>query len=116
MASGASISGLGSGLDTASIVDQFMQLEAAPQTRRESRQTAEKSVVSVLQSLNAKLASLATRAGDLANATAWNSITATSSESKVAVSASSTAAPGGFSVRVEQTAASHRLELASATG
>ena len=42
MASSASISGLGSGLDTASIVDQFMQLEAASQNRLKSRQTSEK--------------------------------------------------------------------------
>ena len=41
----ASISGLGSGLDTASIIDQFMQLEAAPQTRLKSRVASEKSVV-----------------------------------------------------------------------
>ena len=39
----ASVSGLASGLDTATIIDQLMQLEAAPQTRLKSRVTTEKS-------------------------------------------------------------------------
>lgn len=112
----ASISGLGSGLDTASIIDQFMQLEAAPQTRLKSRVASEKSVVSLLQALNTKVAALATRAADLAKPGGLTAITATSSDTKVAVTATGAAGPGGFSVRVDQTAASHRLELANAVG
>ena len=112
----ASISGLGSGLDTASIIDQFMQLEAAPQTRLKSRVASEKSVVSLLQALNTKVAALATRAADLAKPGGLTAITATSSDTKVAVTATGAAGPGGFSVRVDQTAASHRLELADAVG
>lgn len=116
MASSASISGLGSGLDTASIIDQFMQLEATSQTRLKTRQTTEKTASSALQAINTKLAALATKAGDLLKPGAWNAVTATSSESKLAVTATSTAGPGAFSVRVEQTAATHRLELASTVG
>jgi flagellar hook-associated protein 2 len=112
----ASISGLGSGLDTASIVDQFMQLEAAPQSRLKSRVASEKSVVSLLQALNTKVAALATRAADLIKPGGLTAVTATSSDTKVAVTATSAAGPGGFSVRVDQTAASHRLELADAAG
>jgi flagellar hook-associated protein 2 len=112
----ASISGLGSGLDTASIIEQFMQLEAASQTRLKTRQTAEKSVLSALQSLNTKVAALGTRASDLLKPGAFNAVTATSTEAKVAVNATTTAAPGSFSVRVDQTAASHRLEHATAVG
>jgi flagellar hook-associated protein 2 len=112
----ASISGLGSGLDTASIVDQFMQLEAAPQSRLKSRVASEKSVVSLLQALNTKVAALATRAADLVKPGGLTAVTATSSDTKVAVTATSAAGPGGFSVRVDQTAASHRLELADAAG
>ncbi len=116
MASSASISGLGSGLDTASIIDQFMQLEAASQTRLKTRQSTEKTVASALQAINTKLAALTTKAGDLVKPSAWNAVTATSSESKLAITATSTAGPGAFSVRVEQTAATHRLELASTVG
>lgn len=113
MASSASISGLGSGLDTASIVDQFMQLEAASQNRLKSRQTSEKSVVTALQAINTKLAALVTRTTDLAKPAGWNTVTAASTEAKVAVTATSAAGPGAYAVRVDQTAASHRLELAS---
>lgn len=116
MSPSASISGLGSGLDTASIVEQFMQLEAASQNRLKSRLSTEKSVLSTLQSLNTKLAALATRAGDLLKPAAFNAVTATSSEAKVAVSATTSASPASFSIRVDQTAVSHRLELATAVG
>ena len=52
MASTSSISGLASGLDTATIIDQLMQLEAVPQTRLKTQQTTEKTVLTALQSLN----------------------------------------------------------------
>jgi flagellar hook-associated protein 2 len=116
MSGSASISGLGSGLDTAAIIDQFMQLEAAPQTRLKSRASSEKSVVSLLQALNTKIAALATRATDLAKPGGFTAVTATSSDPKVTVTATSAAGAGGFSVRVDRTAASHRLELATAVG
>ncbi len=48
----ASISGLSSGLDTASIISQLMQAEAAPQTRIKSALTGEQSRVKTLQELN----------------------------------------------------------------
>lgn len=116
MSGSASISGLGSGLDTASIIEQFMQLEAVQQTRLKSRASSEKSTVSILQSLNTKIAALATRAADLAKPAAWAAITATSSDPKVAVTTTSAAGPGSLSLRVDRTAASHRLEHATAVG
>ena len=64
----ASVSGLASGLDTASIIDQLMQLEAQSQTRLKSRVTTEQSTLKVLQNLNTKFASLATQAKDLTKA------------------------------------------------
>ena len=112
----ASISGLGSGLDTAGIIEQFMQLEAMPQTRLKSRVSSEKSVVSFLQSLNTKIAALATRATDLAKPATWAAVTATSSDAKLSVTTTSSAAPGSLSVRVDQTAVSHRLEHTTAVG
>lgn len=116
MSGTASIGGLGSGLDTASLIDQFMQLEAVSQNRLKARLSSEKSVLSTLQSLNTKLAALATRAGDLLKPAAFNAVTATSSEAKVAVSATTAAQPASFSIRVDQTAASHRIEHATAVG
>ncbi|KRF37467.1 flagellar filament capping protein FliD [Nocardioides sp. Soil805] len=116
MSPAASISGLGSGLDTATIIEQFMQLEAAQQTRLKSRANSEKSVVSILQSLNTKIAALATRAADLAKPATWAAVAATSTDAKVSVTTTGTAGPGSFSLRVDRTAASHRLEHATAVG
>ena len=110
----ASISGLGSGLDTASIIEQFMQLEAMPQTRLKSRLSSEKSVVSVLQSLNTKIAALANKAAELAKPATWAAVTATSSDAKVSVTTATGAAPGSFSLTVEQTALTHQVAFSDA--
>ena len=61
-----SISGLASGMDTATIINQLMQLEAAPQDRLKTRVSDEKLVVTSLQALNKSTASLATKAEALA--------------------------------------------------
>ena len=110
----ASVSGLASGLDTASIIDQLMQLEAASQTRLKSRVTTEQSTLKVLQNLNAKFASLATQATDLSKATAWTPLTATSSSDKVTVKATSGTSAGAISFTVDTTALAHRLTYTSA--
>jgi flagellar hook-associated protein 2 len=110
----ASVSGLASGLDTASIIDQLMQLEAASQTRLKSRVSTETSTLKVLQNLNAKFASLATKATDLSKATAWTPITATSSSDKVTVRATSGTSAGALSFTVDTTALAHRLTFTSA--
>ncbi|MBW8751948.1 MAG: hypothetical protein JF565_11065, partial [Propionibacteriales bacterium] len=54
----ASISGLVSGLDTASIIDQLMQLETVPQDKLKSNLSTEQTTLKNLQALNAKVAAL----------------------------------------------------------
>lgn len=109
----ASISGL-SGFDSADIVDKLMQLEATSQTRLRSRVSSETTVVSSLQTLNARFASLATRAGDQASATAWSTLRATSTDSTIQVSAGSAATTGQLSLSVQAVALTHRLGFATA--
>lgn len=116
MTGSASISGLASGLDTATIIEQFMQLEAVPQNRLKTRLSADQTAVTFLQTLNTKLSALATKAGDLTRPTAWSSVTSSSSEPKVTVTTASGASPGSFSLTVGQTALTHRSEHASAVG
>jgi flagellar hook-associated protein 2 len=116
MSASASISGLASGLDTATIIEQFMQLEAIPQTRLKTRLTADKSAVTILQALNTKLAGLATKAADLAQPATWATVTATSSDPAVAVTTKGASTVGALSIRVDQTALTHRLEHSSAVG
>jgi len=109
----ASVSGLASGLDTASIIDQLIQVEAAGQTRLKSRVTTEQSTLKLLQNLNAKIAALATQAKDLTKAAAWTPLTATSSSDKVTVSASSGTSGGSLSITVDASALAHKLTYAS---
>jgi flagellar hook-associated protein 2 len=104
-----SISGLASGLDTATIISQLMQLEAVPQSRLKTRLGAEEREVGSMQTLNAKLAALATRAKGLTEATAWTPLRATSTSDKVTVSATSTASPTTLSVTVNAVALAHQI-------
>jgi flagellar hook-associated protein 2 len=110
----ASISGLSSGLDTATIIEQLMSIEAAPQNRLKSSLTAEQSKVSSLQAINTKVAALAAQAKDLASPTSWNALTATSSSTAIAVSTSTGTTSGTFGFTVGQTAVAHRLTFATA--
>lgn len=116
MTAGVSFSGLASGLDTASLIDQLMQLEAVPQTRLRTRASREQLVVNAMQTLNARISALATQAADLVKPSAWATVAATSSNTGVSVTAGTGASPGAFSLRVDQTAVTHRLEHASAAG
>lgn len=108
-----SVSGLVSGLDTATIISQLMQLEAQPQTNLKNRVTAEKSVVTALQAINAKLAGIATKAGDLASLTNWSPATATSSNDKVTVHADQGAAATQFGFTVEGVASAYKARFAT---
>lgn len=109
----ASISGLASGLDTATIINQLMALEAAPQTRLKSRLSTEQSTLKSLQDLNARIAALATKAADLAKPASWTVFSATSSSTGVKATAGSGAVPGTLSVHVDQVAVAHRLTFAT---
>ncbi|RYU10553.1 flagellar filament capping protein FliD [Nocardioides iriomotensis] len=98
---GTSVSGLVSGLDTATIINQLMQLEAQSQTRLKTKVTTEQSAVTALQSLNSKLSTLMSKAADLAKSTgAWSTRTAsTTSPTVTAVTdAGATAASVSFTV------------------
>ncbi|MGB0189784.1 MAG: flagellar filament capping protein FliD, partial [Nocardioides sp.] len=112
----ASISGLASGMDTATIIDQLMQLEAAPQNRLKSRVSSEKLVLSSLQALNKTTATLATKAEALAKDTAWTPLTSSSSAAGVGVSTTSSASPRNLTVTVTSVAKTHQLGYADAAG
>ncbi len=111
MAATSSIGGLASGLDTATIISQFMALEAAPQTKLKTQVTSEQSKVSALQRINTALQAIATSAAAFQSTTTgtWATLGATSSNTGVSVTASATASPSAFTVTVGQTALTHQL-------
>src|SRR5690349_14183908 len=109
----ASIGGLASGLDTATIISQLMQLEAVQQNQLKSRVTQKQTAVSAMQSLNTKLAALAKSSTELSAATGWSPVTASSSYDKVSVTAGTGALPTQVSLTVGSLAVSHRLTFSS---
>lgn len=98
------IDGLVSGLDTTSLINQLMQVEAGPQTLLRQKQGATQSLVSALQSLNTKLASLTGSAQSAAKPESWSAWQATSTDSSVTAGAGATAQPGTLSFHVDQVA------------
>ncbi len=111
------VDGLASGLDTANIIKQLMQLERQPQARLQSKQTSTESAITSLRGLNAKFLTLATAAESLgapkpgappvvpAKPTDWQLATATSSDAtRATVQAVPGARPGALSFNVEQLA------------
>ncbi len=98
------IDGLVSGLDTTSLINQLMQVEAAPQTLLKSKQSGAKTFVTALQALNTKVASLAENAAKVAKPASWNAYAATSSATSVTATAGETAQAGSVSFSVDAVA------------
>ncbi|MFZ5846960.1 MAG: flagellar filament capping protein FliD [Actinomycetota bacterium] len=109
----ASIGGLVSGLDTATIISQLMQLEARPQANLKSRVSSEQRAVTALQTLNSKLANIATKAAELAKTDSWLPMKATSSNAGVTVSADSTAQLTSLDLNIVSTATAAREVFAT---
>ena len=109
----SSVSGLVSGLDTATIVSQLMQIEAQPQTDLKNQQAQVQSSVTALQSIQTKLTTLSTAAGKLQRATNWAAGVATSSDSTIATAAVSTGATNSqLSFTVDRLATTHGVATA----
>ncbi len=111
-----SIGGLVSGLDTASIITQLMQLEARPRTNLQTKVTTNQRAVTALQTFNAKLASIATQAAELAKAGTWGAVKATSDNAKVSVSAAAGTPSASLSFTVNSVATAARNTYGSAQG
>ncbi len=114
MASTSSISGLASGLDTAGIIDQLMQLEAVPQTKLKDQQTSENNVIKALRALNTDTALLASNAAKLAKPETWQTLRGTTTNGAVTATVTSAASPTSFTLTVDQLAASHQLGFTTA--
>ncbi|MFS3127082.1 flagellar filament capping protein FliD [Nocardioides sp. Bht2] len=107
----SSISGLVSGLDTATIINQLMQLEAASQTKLISQLSSAKTSLNSLQTLNSQVAGLATKALALANGSAWSPLKATSSDASVSTTIGKGAVAGNWKVSVDAVATNHRMNF-----
>jgi len=103
-----SISGAVSGLDTATIINQLVAVDAQQQTLIQNRQTATQKASSTYASIISSLNSLSDQAAALAKTSAWVGTTATSSAASV--TATTTGTQGGqLTFAVKSLAAAHAL-------
>ncbi|GAA3871507.1 flagellar filament capping protein FliD [Saccharothrix violaceirubra] len=103
----SSVDGLVSGLSTSTIINQLMQLEAAPQTRLKKQVSAEQTLQSNYQAVNARMLAVRNAAETLTSADTWNSVTVTSSSDAVSGVAGTGALTGTATFDVVRTATRH---------
>src|SRR3954453_14086961 len=97
-----SISGLSSGIDTATIIDQLMSIERQPQTRLKRQVTISAARKTVLSDIQTRLKNLQLAAQDLKSATLWaNKQTVDVNDAtKVAASLSGPSGSGSYQLNV----------------
>jgi flagellar hook-associated protein 2 len=100
----AAIDGLASGLQTADLINSFMQIEANPQTLLKQKQVRVNTAVSAFQTLNSTVANLRSRAEALTTAAKIDAFKPTSSDSSVTIKANAGASAGTLDLRVDRTA------------
>ncbi len=105
----SSISGLASGLNTADIIDQLMQLETVPQDKLKTSQDKENTVLSALRALNTDTALLASKAATLSKASTWQTLQGTSTGAGVSIAVTDKASAASFSLTVDRLATTHQL-------
>jgi flagellar hook-associated protein 2 len=107
---GIQLSGLVSGIDTQSIIGQLMQIEKAPRTKITLNQDATTKRQSLLQDLSTKLTTLKSTNDDLKSVLSWldTQTVETGDASKVTVSRTGGAPPGGYDVAITQLASAER--------
>jgi flagellar hook-associated protein 2 len=84
----STVDGLVSGLDTTNMINQLMQVEAAPQTNLKKKVSTAQTAVASYQSVNSKISAFKSAADSLSQLSTWRSIKATSSSSSVTATAS----------------------------
>ncbi len=105
-----SVSGLSSGLDTATIISQLMAIERRPLTLLGTRQSTYKSQLDAFSSINTKLASLKSRADSLKTSSTFQVKSSSSSdETVVTAAATSSASIGTSSINVTALASAHKV-------
>ncbi|MDN4642536.1 flagellar filament capping protein FliD [Arthrobacter sp. PsM3] len=97
---GLSIDGLSSGLDTTSLINSLMTIEAAPQNLIKSKAAAVQTRISALQGLNSAVADLATKAAKLAEPKGLELYSASSSSPKSSVTVGAGASAGSIDFTV----------------
>src|SRR3954453_19585632 len=93
-----------SGLDTATMINQLMQLEARPQSLLKNKVASTQTLVSALHALNTRIADLGKVAAETAKPKSLDTFAGTSSSDKVSVTTAKGASAGGIDLEVVQLA------------
>lgn len=109
-----SISGLASGLDTASIIQQLMALERQPRARLDTKQSMIELRTNLLRGFQTQLRAVQTAAADLRSPALWAQTQAVESSDATKVTAAGTggAGVGGYQLEVSQLANSAQRTFA----
>lgn len=112
---GLALPGLATGMDTTGIINSLMRIEAIPQTLLKNKVSASQSMVSSLQALNTKIASLADLAKATAKPGALDLFVATSTSEGVTAKAGPGATAGSVDFTVDRMAQTHAGVTAAMT-
>lgn len=107
--------GLATGMDTSGIINSLMRIEAIPQTLLKNKVSASQSMMSALQTLNGKIASLAELSKATAKTDALDLFIATSSSEGVTAKAGPGASAGSVDFVVDRLAQAHAGVTAAMT-
>lgn len=108
--SGINFAGLGSGIDTQSIMQRLLEIEAIPIRRLQGQRNQLEAKQSLFSTLKGQLQNLAAKAGALNNSTAFSIVKASSSDEKIAtISAAEGAVAGTYSLNVTNLAQIHKV-------
>ena len=114
---GLALSGLASGVDTSSIVEQLIALDRQGTARLQNRQYAVTGMQTALKDIATKLSSLKTAANALGEEATWKPVqTVESSDTRVAVTQTGGVGIGGHSVQVNRLASSAQRGVSFAGG
>lgn len=113
--SNLAISGAASGLDTQSIIDSLVKVQANQQTLLKTRQSTYQKTADAYKTLMTSLTSLSDQAKSLANTSAWKGLAATSTSTSVTATATGTST-GSLAFDVTAVAARHALVSAEGVG
>jgi flagellar hook-associated protein 2 len=105
-----SISGLISGLSTNDIISKIMEYAKQPQDRLKTQKTDYQQQLLVWQDINTRVLALKSRSEFIADLVDFQAMSATSSDSDIlAATASTSAAPGTYYLKVTSRAQSHQV-------
>lgn len=111
---GIQSTGIGSGIDVNSLITKLMQVEAQPLTALAKKEASFQAKLSAYGSLNGALSAFQSSLTSLNNASTFQSLTATSSDTTIAsASATSIATAGSYSISISKLAQS---QILSSTG